>query len=596
MRRFRKELACASLSVWISGVVNTLAPLAAQAPTCRDLNRIEVDAGNGSLLRYTYQGTGTHLYDNTAGAAGKEKPKAGAFEKDIYTCWHPRGWKHVEIAFDAGIRLTTYDAAGKPALTLRSDGLETRWHPTGRRAFAAHGGRFLFVNADGSVAADVRLCQDIWKAWGTEVEVDEEDVWHELLYDQYAKTLLPRIIDGIRHADPWVSAHACEAIESFGDDAVRAVTALRQALVDNRFWLVRRRAASALLALGPLAHEAVPDLVRVACDREEDVTTRTFAVRALGNIGSKAAVAVPALEAAVKLAPPGLQVEITAALGWIDPAGRTTVQALVGQLADPQTALPAAHMLYYRYRGVAETARDAVQRELKKQGEAMTDLSMQLSVLLYHIDPKAPQPAWAEGTNSNTPALPRRALLPEALFTFCMLDTDPVEIEEAIERLCECPGSYFQEQMREYPSTIGPEARAATPGLVRLLAGFDDIVIRWAVDALAHIGPAAIPELTAALTPNRDAGLRASRALDALTAIGAPAVPALMGAIDHPDEWLRERAAMALGRMGPAAKEALPTLQRALQSPREELREAAALAIARMEGAAARSPLQPKPR
>ena len=32
--------------------------------------------------------------------------------------------------------------------------------------------------------------------------VDEEDVWHELLYDQHTKTLLPRLIEGILHADP----------------------------------------------------------------------------------------------------------------------------------------------------------------------------------------------------------------------------------------------------------------------------------------------------------------------------------------------------------------------------------------------------------
>ena len=591
-----KELACASLSIWIAGVVSLLAPLAAQEPTCRDLNRIEVDTGDGSLLRYTYQGTGTHYYGIAGGEAAKEKPKAGAFEKGKYTCWHPRGWQHVEIAFDAGIRLTIYDATGKAVLTLRSEGLETMWHPTGRQAFGARGGRFLFCNADGSVAADVRLCQEIWQAWGAEVEVDEEDVWHELLYDQHAKTLLPRLIEGIRHADPWVSAQACEAIESFGDNAVGAVPALRQALVDDRFWLVRQRAARALWNLGPLAHAAVPDLVRVASDRDEDVTTRRLAARALGDIGAKAAVAVPALEAAAKLAPPDLQVEITAALGWIDPAGRTTVQTLAGQLADPQTALPAAFTLYYRYRGVAGAARDAVLRESKKQGEAMTELAWQLSELLYHIDPKAPQPAWAEGSNSNHPILPRRALVPEALLTFCMLDADQFEIKEAIGGLCECPGSYFQEQMREYPSTIGPEARAAAPGLVRLLAALDDNVVQWAARALAHIGPVAIPELTAALQPKRGAPLQGFRVLETLAAYGAPAVPAIVTVLGHQDEVLHELAATALGRMGPAAKDALPALRQALQSPREEMREAAALAIARIEGAAARSPLQPQPK
>lgn len=98
-----KELACTSLSIWIAGVVTISVPLAAQAPTCRDLNRIEVDAGNGSVLRFTYNGTGTYPYGIAGAVATKDGPKAGAFEKGTYTCWHTGGRKHVEIAFDVGI-------------------------------------------------------------------------------------------------------------------------------------------------------------------------------------------------------------------------------------------------------------------------------------------------------------------------------------------------------------------------------------------------------------------------------------------------------------------------------------------------------------
>lgn len=591
-----KEPAGTSLPILIACLVMSAAPLAAQAPTCRDYNRIEIDAGNGTMRRYSFNGTGTHRYATADGAAAKDAPKSGAFANGVYTCWHPEGWKNVEIAFDAGIRLATFDAAGKPALTLRSDGLQPKWHANGRCAFAARDGRFLFCNADGTVAADVRLCQEVWRTWNTEVEVDENAVWHELLHDQHARTMVPRLVDGVRHPDPWVRAHACEAIETFGAEAVQAVPALRQALGDDRFWLVRQRAAQALWQLGPLAHEAVPELVRVASDRNEAPTTRALAVRALGDIGDKAAAAVPALEAAAKLAPPELQVEVTAALGWIAPAGRTTVRTLTEHLADPKTALPAAFSLFYRYRGVAHDAREAVQRELKLHGETMTDLAMQLSVLLFHIDPDAPQPAWAEGAHSTKPWLPRRALTPEALFAFCMLDADPDEIDDAIDTLAECPDSYFREQMAAYPSKLGPEAHAAIPGLVHALGMIGSNTNQWAMRALAHIGQPAIPALSAALQSENTRWRIGHGALEALIAMGVPAIPAITSTLANKDASLQQTAASALGRFGPAAKEALPALRQALQSSSEDLRAAAALAIARIEGAAARSPRQSGPR
>lgn len=288
--------------------------------------------------------------------------------------------------------------------------------------------------------------------------------------------------------------------------------------------------------------------------------------------------------------------EITAALGWIDPADRKTVQQLASRLADPEGALAAAFSLYYRYRGIAQVAREAVQRELDKQGEAMTDLSSQLSVLLYHLDPAARQPAWAEGSNSSSSFLPVRSLAPVALFTFCMLDADPDEIGDAISSLADCPNTYYRDRLLEYPAELGPEAQAAVPGLVHLLSVISSDTNEWAARALSHIGPAAIPALAAALQPRGKKRSPPWCALDALAAIGEPAIPALTEILQHREEWLCIGAAKALGRIGPAARTAVPALQLALLKPGTELRAAAALAIARIEGAAVRSPRQTKAR
>ncbi len=104
-------------------LVGLPAPLTAQEPPCRDCIRIEIDAGDGTMRRYSFWGTGTHRCAKGPGEVSKAAPKSGAFENGIYTCWDPQGWKHVEIAFAEGVKLTTFDAAGKPVLNLRSQGL-----------------------------------------------------------------------------------------------------------------------------------------------------------------------------------------------------------------------------------------------------------------------------------------------------------------------------------------------------------------------------------------------------------------------------------------------------------------------------------------
>jgi HEAT repeat protein len=563
-------------------VVAWLVPLPAQQPACRDLVEIAVPNGDG-VTRYVFQGTGTHV------APGGRK--VGEFRDGVYTCWHRDGWKHVEVAFAGGVRLTTFAQDGAPVRTLRSESLAPGWHANGRLACNTDGGRVRFWDEDGTVAGEARLCQQIWRAWGTEVEVDERDVWRELLFTQTAPAVLRVLVDGLGHRDDWVRAHACAAVGTLAPAAAAAVPALRKALAADPFWLVRQRAAVALAELGTLAHEAVPELAAAVRDRDGYDSTRTSAALALGRIGRRGAAAVPALEEAAKVGPPALRAAAIEALGWIDPAERRTNVLLAELLADERHRQSAAEALWRRRHLAADVA-GPVQAALAACGDEISAAAQTLAATLYHVDPKRARPRWHDDDVARMDAelpLAIRSIEPVALVAFCMLDADPDEIEHALDALTSCEDAWLRADIARHPATLGPDARAAVPGFVHLLSAGSTGVAAWAGDALAHIGEPAIPALLAVLRHERNDWSRDRHAVAALGAIGASATAALAQVLGS-SPTVQAEAATALGRIGPAAAAALPALRQALASPRAELRDAAAEAIARIEGPRPRAP------
>ncbi|HTN74528.1 MAG TPA: HEAT repeat domain-containing protein [Pirellulaceae bacterium] len=85
-------------------------------------------------------------------------------------------------------------------------------------------------------------------------------------------------------------------------------------------------------------------------------------------------------------------------------------------------------------------------------------------------------------------------------------------------------------------------------------------------DALARIGPAAVPQVSSLLHAS-DPMLR-RRAAAILARIGPaaqPAVPELIALLDDNDEEVRKGAARALGQIGPDAAAAVPALLKAAE-------------------------------
>lgn len=125
---------------------------------------------------------------------------------------------------------------------------------------------------------------------------------------------------------------------------------------------------------------------------------------------------------------------------------------------------------------------------------------------------------------------------------------------------------------------IGPEPRMI-PDLVWLVKT-DDRNRGPAIDALARIGPAVIPDVVPLLEFKRgedgeDVNNTWGAAAEILAGIGAASVPALITALEDPSR--REGALEALGRIGPDAAPAIPALLALRSDPDSRLRVSRAL-------------------
>jgi HEAT repeat protein len=124
------------------------------------------------------------------------------------------------------------------------------------------------------------------------------------------------------------------------------------------------------------------------------------------------------------------------------------------------------------------------------------------------------------------------------------------------------------------------------PIMEKALASADEATVRQALDALATLGPAAVPRLIEALKHD---SVRAQVAYT-LGQIGPPAAPAteaLAKLLNNKDPKVVSEAAMALAKIGPSASAGVPALSAALQEQECPNPHAVIYAIGKMGPAAA---------
>ncbi len=140
---------------------------------------------------------------------------------------------------------------------------------------------------------------------------------------------------------------------------------------------------------------------------------------------------------------------------------------------------------------------------------------------------------------------------------------------------------------------MGTLTESAAHTLTNGLTSHDNVVRARTAEALGDIGEAAAeaaPALVVALSDDNDR-VRA-KAVEALGKIGEAAaevaVPRLVRALKDPDNWVSALAAEALGEMGAGADEAVPALVRSLRHQNPQVRANTAEALAKL-GPAARA-------
>ena len=382
-----------------------------------------------------------------------------------------------------------------------------------------------------------------------------------------------------------------EILEAFGDDAVRLLPALREALrlgprgpgdvrlaaleslwrlrghfsevVPLLAWAlssdvpgVRWRAAYILAGVGPAAASAAPALVRALRDPDERV--RWAAAVALASLAPAGSHAVPAL---------------TRALGDTSPlVAAAAALALVPRGA---RAAPAVPQLLRLLRSRKDAARNAAIVALGAVGE---DAAEAVPILLGVLEePRQGAPDTGEDWFFEDD-LPERPL---GGFRRFLESRDPAELAGRALGAIRCR----------------PEA--VVPALVRHLSSEDSPRRQAVAWALGRFGPAAVSAVRSLVKALPDKhGVDPEEfsplslflpALDgfcvrALGRVGPLAVPALREALRSDESLVRLQSAQALGAIGPRAAAALPDLRRLLRESRAELRAAAAVAILRIEG------------
>ena len=135
-------------------------------------------------------------------------------------------------------------------------------------------------------------------------------------------------------------------------------------------------------------------------------------------------------------------------------------------------------------------------------------------------------------------------------------------------------------------AALPPAPEITGPLWEKAFQGADEKIVRNALDALATLGPAAVPRLVDALKFEKLRG-QVAYILGQMGPAAAPATPALAELLAGKDDNAALEAAVALANIGPGAKDAVPALIEALRRPDNPNSYAMAYALGKIGPAAA---------
>lgn len=303
----------------------------------------------------------------------------------------------------------------------------------------------------------------------------------------------------------------------------------------------------------PITAGEVDDLIEVL--QSEKDAERIEAIVQLGERGSAAAPAVPALSRMLKEQNLVIQHEAIITLGRIGPLAGSAVEPLIGVLKVPSELL--RHSAVHALRMIGEEAEPA-----------LPHLRQFLSSKDQHLAVAA---AWAMIEISNRDSAVVSAALP--VLSTALGSEDPSIQADAIFAMASAG-----------PEVVKPLALMVRSDSPALAVG--------SIDALASMGPSAAPAvpllLDAAQSEDSLIAWHAARAVGAIHAQATLAVPVLTGLLASESAQVRFSAARALGSYGEEAKSAVNELASLLaKDPEASVRRAAAQSLTEMGPAAA---------
>ncbi len=374
-----------------------------------------------------------------------------------------------------------------------------------------------------------------------------------------AKAAMPALIKALDDPDKQVWTSALGVLAGLGSEAQEAIPALILHLDTRKAPSMRQRdvrqsflrIAFTLTRIGPAA---IPPLITTL--QSDDAGARAAAARALGGMGATAHDAIPALIGNLNHREQPVRSEAADALGLI---GREAVPALGAALGNGDAAVRAGAAL-----ALAQIGRDAQSLAAKVAETTAKETDPAARAALFAALPKVGvEPARAvelliAGVKDDNEQVRHGAI--NALY---LLRSANAQLIPALVALLRDPNPALSERAATVVGRLGSSASGAVPALLEAARKRTPAPPGY-LDALAQIGPAAVPEILRAIEKeNPEALTREHWSVKCLQSIGGEGLAPLAQALKNSSVSIRLVAARALGELGPVAVPVIGELQAA---------------------------------
>jgi HEAT repeat protein len=397
-----------------------------------------------------------------------------------------------------------------------------------------------------------------------------------------AEPTVAELIAAVKSADGPAKLQAIDSLALLGAKAAESIPALTEALQSTDA-AVRAHAAQALGAMGEAAKPAVPDLIKLTSD--PDPAVRREALEAMGWIHPEPKMSLPLLIKLIESSDPESR---HAAISTLTDQGKVAVPFLVESLknekaaywaclvlghmgSDAQEAVPALTKLLddkhpeVRREAILAIAEiggnDAVQATpqiVKALDDPHTKTAAIFALALLGKAPEEADAAIRKEIGSDDPVLSV-----VSLWALARLHPDDKKfLAEATDKLCAALKSQEPRARKAAARALGslkPGPEIMIPAMEKNFKNASMEIVHDGMDALASMGPIAVPQLIDAL---RYEPLRPC-VINLLGRQGAAAKSAtntLVKLLDDPNPAVEYESVIALGAIGPDAKEAAPEL------------------------------------